>query len=58
MNTYTCQRGPIRVYELYLTLKKKKKKKLTGCYTGYKTSKRCDVGNDPWLWFDSALACF
>ena len=51
MNTYECQRGPIRVHGLHSTIKKRKEKEeeLTGCCTGYKANKRSDVGNDPRL---------
>ena len=56
MNTYKCQRGPIRVHGLYSTLKKRKEEKIIGCCIGYKASKRSDVGNDPRLWFGSASA--
>ena len=55
MNTYKCQREPIRVHGLYSTLKKRKEK-LTDCCTRYKASKRNDVGNDPQLRFGSASA--
>jgi len=41
-------------YIQLLTKEKKRKEELTGCCTGYKASKRSDVGNDPWLQFDSA----